>query len=1388
MISISRRAVCATICALAALAVHAPQAGGQNRVAVPPELEGWRDWALHGEEHRRCTFVSSMPATERGAYRCAWPESLELRVDARGGTFTQRWQVFAEEWIALPGDLERWPRDIRIDGAPGAIVLRDGVPMARLGPGAHSLSGRFEWGSRPESLRIPTQTGIVALTVDGQRVAQPERPDGAIWLGKRRAAAQPEALEVQVYRLVEDQIPVRLATLVRLQVAGESREALLARTLPEGFTPLSITSELPARLEPDGRLRVQVRPGSWEVLVAARGPNVATALARPKSNGPWPREEIWSFAGDDRLRVAVAEGAEGIDPAQATVPPGWRGLPAFRMGPDTELRIVERSRGLANADDNRLRLARDLWLDFDHGGFTAVDRIGGTMRREWRLDMVAPFRLESVRSGDATLLVTRGVQEGSTGVEIRAPSLELTGVARTEEARGASPATGWLSRFENVQGRLHLPPGHRLLGVWGADSAPGSWWSRWGLWNLFGVFVVVVFTGWVAGRNAAILALAALVLTYQESPEYIWLWANLIAAIGLARMAPEGRFRRVANGYRAASFVLLGVALLPLLYGQLRLAIHPQLDAGALPMIGVVGEADMVQPMRAPEAPATVPAPASELEIKSMEAVADAAAGKFEASGRGAAVGLNYEQRVQRYAPGTLLQTGPGIPDWRYNTYGFGWSGPVEPGESVRFFYIGPFVLGLWRVTGVVLLAAFFLWLLREAFSREGAARNGSASASARGAATGAASVVFSGFVGLTMLIASPPIRAESTPDPTLLGQLRERLLAPPKCQPSCAEILAARVVVTPERLSVTLEASALARLAIAIPHASDRWQIEELSVDGRPSLAVGREGDGSLWVPLEAGAHTIRLAGRLAQVDSVQLAFPQSPRAISVEASGWDVSGVAEGRLLAASLELARRRAAGGASAGAASAGAVGSASFDSGAEFPPFVRVVRNFQLDLDWNIVTTVERVAPERAALNVAVPLVPGESVLTEGIEVRERRVLVGLEPGQASMQWTSGLPRSETIELSLPERVARTEQWSFIVNPQWHVEFEGFPAVLPEGVDAGAWVYQFPARPGETLRVRITRPEPAEGRTLAIDSVTHRIVIGKRSSDAALELAYRSTQGGRHTIRLPEDARVTAVRMDGAPVQIRPEKGALSLSLLPGSHRIGVDWMSASGASLRSRPEAVDLGSPASNVRTTLELPADRWALAAFGPGVGPAILYWGELVVFLATAWLLGRWAFSPLRTHEWLLLGLGLSTLSWGVLAIFGGWLFAMRWRERWAGNVIAWRFNLVQAALAVFGVIAISTLVWSGIKDGLLSSPNMGVVGPGSDGNTFRWFLDQTQGALPQPAVFNVPLWVYKALMFAWAIRIAFALRRWLVWAGRAWFSNGFWRGKVIAPATSQ
>lgn len=1377
---------------LAALLIACSNAPAQE--AIPSGLRDWQGWVLRGQEFRQCPFLAARLREDapiaRHRYRCVWPGRLSLSVDARGGHFSQRWQVHLRDWVTLPGNTEHWPRDVRVDGRPAPIVERHGRPGVLLAAGTHEISGRFEWSMRPETLPLADSIALIELSVDGQRVAQPERPEGAVWLGKRRSAEQPAAMDMQVYRLVSDDIPTILTTHVRLNVAGDAREELLARALPEDFVPVRLSGSLPARLEPDGRLRVQVRPGSHTLELSARAPSVANALARPVTGDEqWAVEEVWSFAANDRLRVAGAEGADAIDAVQANVPDAWRQYPAFRMEPGSSLRIVERSRGLASADDNRLSLERDLWLDFDHRGYTAVDQVTGAMLRDWRLDMRAPFILASARQSDDQLLVTEG-PGGGAGLELREPALDLVTVARKEGARGAMPATGWDSRFDRVVGKLHLPAGHRLLAAVGADAAPNSWWERWGLWDVFGVMLVVAFVYWTAGRIPAAIAALALVLMYQEAPSHTWLWGNLLAALAVARVAPDGRFRRFARWWRTGSFVLLAFALLPFLASQFRYALYPQLAPGeyassySVPGENPYGLASMwhsgpslldllpagKEAAAAPEPPLP---PKIEMDLPSAQ-LADAIALPPEDLRQEQDLptrhGIDSFQVVRRHAAGTVLQAGPGTPGWHFASYNYYWTGPVEAADTVRFVYLGPVAMLFWRLIGIAALVVLFLWLAALAFDRKwkwaGLMPRG-------GGVAGLCGWLVVGAVAILSGGARPARAAEApaVPGSDILAELEERLIAAPPCVPTCAGISFARVTVDGDRLAVDLQVSALANAAVALPHARDLWQIEDVTVDVRSASTIGREDDGSLWVPLSPGAHQVRLAGRLAAAESIQLAFPERPRVIEARATGWVVTGINESRLVSGSLGLARERTARLTTTGLA-----------AGSEFPAFVRVERTFSLGLDWTIDTRVVRVAPDRAAVSMEIPLIDGESVLTPGVEVRDSRIaLVGLAAGEAHTDWHSAVVRTDTLRLEAPVDTPRTEVWNFIVNPQWHVTFEGFPAVLPVQVTSQVWVYRYLPRPGESLRVSVTRPKGVAGGTLAVDAASLEMSVGRRSTTTRLTFTARSTQGGRHVIRLPPDARVTSVMFGKQPQQLRPENGELPISLLPGTHGVKVEWERKEDIGWRTHPPAVDLRAPVGNIRSAVSLPDSRWTLLAWGPGFGPAVTYWGELLIFLVAAWMFGRWSKSPLRFTEWLLLGLGLSTQSWGVFMITGAWLLAMKWRERWTPpEDSVWRFNAVQVLLALLTVSAVAALVFYGIRDGLLATPDMRITRFDYGDEALRWFADRSDGELATPTVISVPMWVYRALFFLWAGWIAFALVGWLRRAFDAWRAGGLWRSE--------
>ena len=92
--------------------------------------------------------------------------------------------------------------------------------------------------------------------------------------------------------------------------------------------------------------------------------------------------------------------------------------------------------------------------------------------------------------------------------------------------------------------------------------------------------LLIATVAWrLLGVRAALVALGAAVLTYQEHGAPIWLWLAVLVLLALERAAPAGRLRRFAAWARAAALALLALALVPFVITQARLAVYPQLEA-----------------------------------------------------------------------------------------------------------------------------------------------------------------------------------------------------------------------------------------------------------------------------------------------------------------------------------------------------------------------------------------------------------------------------------------------------------------------------------------------------------------------------------------------------------------------------------------------------------------------------------------------------------------------------------------------------------------------------------------------------------------------------------------------------------------------------------------
>jgi hypothetical protein len=313
-------------------------------------------------------------------------------------------------------------------------------------------------------------------------------------------------------------------------------------------------------------------------------------------------------------------------------------------------------------------------------------------------------------------------------------------------------------------------------------------------------------------------------------------------------------------------------------------------------------------------------------------------------------------------------------------------------------------------------------------------------------------------------------------------------------------------------------------------------------------------------------------------------------------------------------------------------------------------------------------------------------------------------------------------------------------------------------------------------PGESLEVTLAHPSGVEGQTLTIDSIQLDATPGSRLERAQLSLQARSSREQPLRLGLPETAEVQQVLVDGRQRPLRPDAGRLDVTVPTGSHRVELRWQEPRGMGFVYALPRVGLPGPAVNVTQALTLPPSRWLLVTWGPSWGPAVLFWPYLVFLLGVSWALGRLPASPLRSRQWVLLGLGLSQIPALGALVVAGFVFALALRrERQPGR--AFVFDVLQLALVAWAVVSL-VLLYGAIHTGLLFRPDMQVAGNGSTDTVLRWYADRVGGETPSAGVLSLPLWVYRVGMLVWALWLAAGLVRAVGWGWRAFGAGGFWK----------
>lgn len=1326
---------------LAAVLLGGANAGAQSTdPQVPPELQPWQDWATWGDRHADCPS----PYNNAGQHICFWPSRLTLEAGADQGTWNLNVRVFEESWVPLPGDANIWPLTVTANGNEVVVVTRDGRPHVQLAAGTHELEGTFRWDAMPQKVHLPQQVGLVALVVEGQEVAVPNwDASGDLWL--RRTQQQEEEkqqLTRRVYRVLNDGVPLWLDTEVVLGVSGKSREETLGALLPEGWQLATLDSPIPVAVDNRGVLTAQLRAGEWTIKARAFRTHDFQTFGYAEGAEPMVAEELIGYRANPRFRIAEIEGVNAVDASQTTFPKAWRNLPVYRWNTDSSFQLVERQRGMGDGAPAGLTIARELWLDQDGQAGTYCDQVRSNAFQEWRLDAADGQNLGAVRADGQSQLITANPTTGAHGVELRDRQLNLEAVGRTDQI-GNLPATGWQADAENLSLTLNLPPGWRVLALFGADSVEGDWLTAWSLLDLFLLLVFAIAITRMWNWRAGLLALLAFGLAYHEpgAPRLTWLF--LLAPLALLQVVKEGPMQKLLVAWKYLALVLLALFLIPFLASQVQSALYPQLEPHGI----TYGERTLLP--RAMNYAAREAARDANLYETPLESAPTDESPQSSWPGRYGDQVAESSKLQKQYvgnmalSPQAVVQTGPAKPTWSWNSVYCYWNGPVDQTQRVRPVLIPPYVHRLLTVVRLILLLLLAAVLLGRQLPRPS------------GRATAAALML--------LALLTPATAQAQIPDQQTLETLRNRLLEPSDAFPNAAEIPTATLDVSEGRLKLSAQVHAAAHVAVPLPGQLPSWSPLSVTIDGEAQTAVRRQ-DGYLWVSLTEGVHQVEVEGLLPDASDWQWTFLLKPRRVEINAPDWTVTGVKPNGVPEDQVFFAPKQ-----------ERAPGEAAYDQ-RHFNVAVVVDRQLEIGLVWKVHNTVRRLSEPGKAVALRIPLLPGEQVQTTSANVEEGYINVRLSAGQDEYRWESELPITPQLELTAADTDQWVDQWRLMLSPVWDATFAGLPPVFEEGTEKLEPVWH--PWPGEQATLSFSRPEPIEGDTVTIHEVQHSTSLGARLRTVTLQMEIERSLAGDFMIEIPTDADVTTVKLDGREIPVRRDDGKLVVPTSPGRQKIEVAWKLSAPLPMVASPDAVTLPSESANVTSIMQPSADRWLLWTAGPLRGPAVRFWTIIVVAVMAGVALGWLPHSPLRSWEWVLLGIGLTQVNVAPALLVVAWLLVFSWRGRMDPHSMhIGTFNLLQCLLVLLTLAALLVLLVV-VHEGLLGDPEMFVVGNGSSPTYLNWFQPRSGVDLPQPTMVSVSVWWYRGLMLLWALWLASSLVRWLKQAWQQFTHETAWR----------
>lgn len=1329
---------------------------GGATAQVPGTLEQWKEIAQNETGQQKICGDTVL---------CQWPGPLTLNTGSHG-SFSQNWTALESGWVALPGGLGTWPQHVRNNGSVIPVVERDDIPMVFLEKGQHKITGALS-NSDVQSIAIPEQTAVWTWRHNNTIVWAPKK--GAILT---RTAGMVEetsgnTLQTRVFKNWLDGPVPRVTVAIEMNVSGRPREEILPSIIdPHRFVLMGVDSAWPVETLDNGGVRVQVGPGKNVAQISFRCIEQCT-----KGFTAGEKTEYWALTPLPDYRQSTWSSSKNIDPQRLSAPVAWEGSwIEVEAGETVSIKEVARGRS-QNAQS--LNLERHVWWNLQTKGATVFDTISGEHPAQTNIKSSSPFVVHSAKNMQNQQPIPVGVASGVGEIQWHTPQVYLSTSGELTQVPKHLPVGGWDQRFDQVKWVMHLPPGTEVFTTTKVDKSENTWTSRWRVEDVFLILVLMGLAWGVGGTSLSVGVGILSVLSFHVNgfPGW-WLGLVLLSGLGLQKISavalrPWLKWISVALTVcfilASAFFVFdrLNYALYPQTYGEYNhfiegapspgdMVFHQLSDMwavsavvlGVVPLIALIGGIVILTKISANT-------PLRGWKILGGLALIGFAIfmflGAYLFMGLGSSTAFNDEagnsmeagayMRVDSadsiaspVAPAPMVEKnkiieegnttpiaiGPSQPRWPvvWQTVTLKWNSSVAPTHT-----FGMYIIPAWlsRVLAVVsaLLCLFVVVIgVRKIWKWPMYKVSWKKSVMALLLACAVGPVCAE---EKEEKVVDAPVVSQAEIEPWWYTKIKSQTQHTQLLCSDCTTISIARISRS-STLNISMDVHASAQSVVALPRAlGNEAVLQQVHVDGTPSAAVA-EHDGVAHVLVSAGVHTVELTFAVRSGNGA-LNWPQKPQAVVVEGGGW--SGVSNSILVADSLGWSS-----------------GETTEFKGNQLSPFVRVKRVLKMNAQWEVHTTVERVAPTVGSFDVRVPLLPNEQPQTS-LQVNDTVVVATFGHATTEVSWNSTLPIASEIIWTPISSQWGEEWWNVEADERWAIAAKGLPSSA-----SNSWHF-YPVGT-EKMHLSVQQPKGRAGAVARIKQLSMEWNVAQRGRQATLHFTSEANNGGEVVLHIPQQWRLS----DNANGMTLQPGNRLSFTVQPGDQEWNVSFVTDEGAALRSISPKFTFSIPVHNATITPkfgdERRPNRWIVGLGGDGVRPVSMdiVYIALAAFIGA--LIGLLPYSPLRPYQWSLLAVGLIHGHLLGLLIVTGLVFLAP--HLWARNT-TWK--------VITGVVGAAIVVWLffAILGSLGTPPEMKLK---SIGFGLMWYNDFIAAGQPlsEAIVYSVPLWLYRGFMLVWSL----------------------------------